>query len=520
MKITWTTLVLAFLMAGPGDASAATLSKPQIRCALGLHAAGARVARAELGRFLACVDAVAAGKLPAGQTPASCLEADPRGRIAAALAKTTEVAAKRCQEPPPFGFQAADAVNDAFARILRVGDVFGAGLEAVVQKAADKSGARCQRAVARAMASLARTQLKVVGAELVHAFSRKGDVTQDDLRACFVADPAGKLAQAERQAENRAAKACRGTTSAALFTGGCGGATIGEVLTCAGGEARCGACRALDDAGELGASCRTVGSTVKGTICGGTSFPASVARTWDEETLAAIRIDSPRPPVHARNLFHLSVAMWDAWAAYDTAGQYQHHERRTSLDAARDRATTISFAAYRLLATAKRSPHAAVDAQHLDDRMIGARLRSRLHVHHGRRHGRGARQPHRRDGDRRGPHRRLERGRQLRRPHLHAGQRAAGRQAAGHRRWSDPNRWQPLALDVHDRPERHPAPGQGPGLRRPAVAGASRRSRLHPRRPLPRYLDPGPPPRSTGSAGRATSSSRSGSSTCWSWSHS
>ena len=43
----------------------------------------------------------------------------------------------------------------------------------------------------------------------------------------------------------------------------------------------------------------------------------SVARIWDETLLDAIRLDLPKPPVHARNLFHLSVAMWDAWAAYD-----------------------------------------------------------------------------------------------------------------------------------------------------------------------------------------------------------
>jgi len=43
----------------------------------------------------------------------------------------------------------------------------------------------------------------------------------------------------------------------------------------------------------------------------------SIARVWDEEILAAIRIDTPNPPVHARNLFHLSVCMYDAWAAYD-----------------------------------------------------------------------------------------------------------------------------------------------------------------------------------------------------------
>ena len=44
----------------------------------------------------------------------------------------------------------------------------------------------------------------------------------------------------------------------------------------------------------------------------------SVARRWDEALLDAIRRALPAPTVHARNLFHASVAMWDAWAAYDT----------------------------------------------------------------------------------------------------------------------------------------------------------------------------------------------------------
>lgn len=43
----------------------------------------------------------------------------------------------------------------------------------------------------------------------------------------------------------------------------------------------------------------------------------SVARLWNEATLDAIRRDFPAPTVHARNLFHLSTAMWDSWAAFD-----------------------------------------------------------------------------------------------------------------------------------------------------------------------------------------------------------
>ena len=43
----------------------------------------------------------------------------------------------------------------------------------------------------------------------------------------------------------------------------------------------------------------------------------SVARLWNEALLEAIRGDFARPTVHARNLFHTSVAMYDIWAIYD-----------------------------------------------------------------------------------------------------------------------------------------------------------------------------------------------------------
>ena len=76
----------------------------------------------------------------------------------------------------------------------------------------------------------------------------------------------------------------------------------------------------------------------------------SVARRWDEALLDAIRRALPNPPVHARNLFHTSVAMWDAWAAYDpTASGYLVKEKDTAPDVAAARNEAISYAAYRVL---------------------------------------------------------------------------------------------------------------------------------------------------------------------------
>lgn len=87
----------------------------------------------------------------------------------------------------------------------------------------------------------------------------------------------------------------------------------------------------------------------------------SVARTWNEATLNGIRGDLARPTVHARNLFHISVAMYDAWAVYNEEadtyllGKTVHGfnspftgtPMQEDLKAAQEEA--ISFAVYRLL---------------------------------------------------------------------------------------------------------------------------------------------------------------------------
>ena len=76
----------------------------------------------------------------------------------------------------------------------------------------------------------------------------------------------------------------------------------------------------------------------------------SVARVWDEALLDAIRRDTPAPTVHARNLFHTSAAMWDAWAAYDpNAEGYFVKEKLKSDDVRAAREAAISYAAYRVL---------------------------------------------------------------------------------------------------------------------------------------------------------------------------
>lgn len=87
----------------------------------------------------------------------------------------------------------------------------------------------------------------------------------------------------------------------------------------------------------------------------------SVARIWNEALLEAIRGDYARPTIHARNLFHTSVVMYDAWCIYDKnskpyllgnkVGNFENLFKgfQTSEEKISARNKTISYAAYRLL---------------------------------------------------------------------------------------------------------------------------------------------------------------------------
>ncbi|MEM1326410.1 MAG: T9SS type A sorting domain-containing protein [Bacteroidota bacterium] len=87
----------------------------------------------------------------------------------------------------------------------------------------------------------------------------------------------------------------------------------------------------------------------------------SVAREWNEVLLGCIRNDFARPTVHARNLFHTSILMYDAWAVYQapeamlflgqsfSGFEVPFDSIIPNVDVQTARETTISFASYRLL---------------------------------------------------------------------------------------------------------------------------------------------------------------------------
>jgi Secretion system C-terminal sorting domain len=122
--------------------------------------------------------------------------------------------------------------------------------------------------------------------------------------------------------------------------------------------------------------------SVFSTLCVGQQ---SVARQWNEAMLSAIREDLARPPVQARNLFHVSMAMYDAWAVYDAVaktyllgktvgGIYYPFTGIASVAPANlqsYRNKAISFAAYRVLVQRYAlSPNATASLNRFDALML------------------------------------------------------------------------------------------------------------------------------------------------------
>jgi hypothetical protein len=347
-------LVLATTAAAP----AALQSRDQRRCIEGLNAAATHMVAAVSANALFCLARATRGKLPQGESGQHCLAGDHRNRIAHAMAKTTKIQAARCKTLPDFGPTSADAVNAAVLGAPWTTQLFGADLDAALAAGAS----RCQRAVAGGVARLIAARLDAFDLCARTGLAR-GTITDGaGLAACYDDDRRHGVAKATVRVSRLVTSRCGAVTIASVFPGRCADVAGQALAACVSGRADCTACACVTGADALARTCHRFTNGVATTYCGAPiATTPSVARQWDQETLAAIRVDIPRPPIHARNLFHVSVAMWDAWAAYDPVARgYFVTDKVTSTNPAADRATTISFAAYRVLsARYAKSPNAA-----------------------------------------------------------------------------------------------------------------------------------------------------------------
>ncbi len=121
----------------------------------------------------------------------------------------------------------------------------------------------------------------------------------------------------------------------------------------------------------------------------------SAAREWNEAVLFSITEDFGRPTIHARNLYHTSAAMYDAWAAYEpshdtwllgkTRGTYNcafdgvaipsdPEEKKAAQEEA------LSFAVYRLISHRYQAAPGFFDIQTMINGMMDDKGYNRLNI--------------------------------------------------------------------------------------------------------------------------------------------
>lgn len=108
----------------------------------------------------------------------------------------------------------------------------------------------------------------------------------------------------------------------------------------------------------------------------------SVARQWNEVLLEGIRNDYARPTVHARNLFHISAAMYDCWSIYGTHSDEFFLGREVGgfkidfdgvpepADVTEARKEALSYACYRLITHRFKNSPGVVETKNLADELM------------------------------------------------------------------------------------------------------------------------------------------------------
>ncbi|WP_367154174.1 vanadium-dependent haloperoxidase [Methylomonas sp. HYX-M1] len=326
------------------------MEKSQKQCFSALQAAHAKVFRLAGNHAAACLKK----SQRSGADPESCLSS-PTKALRKAQMHTEAVLANKCELLPEIGPNSSEAIN-ATTNLLK--QLFGDDLNSALATATDSAGEKCRNAAAQTLNQLQKLEFADYLRRSAKSLKKNRMESSEDLAACLETTSVA-LNKARNKAVAKLTKACEGVDLADALPGRCASAQNAEALAqCVVGEAHCGLSERLNLSDNLQVSGHTFQNGVASHYCGVKPESAfSIARQWNEENLAAIRIDTPRPPVHARNLFHLSAAMYDAWAAYDDIGKgYFVDERIVSDTPQQDREIAISFAAYRILAARYSSP--------------------------------------------------------------------------------------------------------------------------------------------------------------------
>jgi cysteine-rich repeat protein len=263
------------LLSGDGCSSMCEAEQPAPKkvqqCIRALNQQGAALVKAQHQVNRRCLKDASKGhtdRLGVPPTAQACLTNDPKGKVAKAQAKTLKAETKKCDpmQLPGFAYLGSAAVNAAGVAepVALAADLFGADLDlAVIPRAVDKKGARCQQEVAGAGFALSDRLFKLSLKEKKALLKGKEDgslaISDEALRAQLLdflaGEAAAKVAKKEAAVHDAARKSCGGVGLDAAFPGCAPLASVNALADCAVADARCRFCRGLDGFDGLGMDC-------------------------------------------------------------------------------------------------------------------------------------------------------------------------------------------------------------------------------------------------------------------------
>ncbi len=280
------TLVLILNLVSPPSAGAQSVTADQRACLNAFAKDFTKTATIQGKELRGCLRDFAKGRLLG--TAEACLTADRRGKVGRGKDKSAARFAKNCAGSDQgggarlasFGMRAA-AVANTFAVVTHTtlaDRVFAADLDTSLL--ADQTGARCQQAVVKNLAKCHATILKAYARCAKKGLKEGSVIDAAGLETCIGEDSGGKIARscgAGSKLEGDLTARCAGVDLLSASPA-CGASDAATLHTCLEREARCTACLALDEVGDLYRDCDTFDDAAANGSCSPLTFPGTSLR--------------------------------------------------------------------------------------------------------------------------------------------------------------------------------------------------------------------------------------------------
>ncbi|MFQ5513483.1 MAG: hypothetical protein ACE5FG_03530 [Myxococcota bacterium] len=312
---------LAFCLAlGVPSSGHAQLGPQEQDCIARLNSDARKVAQAQGKLNVRCVSDAARGR---ETDPQGCLLADPKGKVARALARTEGDDQLHCVPPPSVLYTGAAAVNQAAidGQLGLVEDLFGSDLTTALTRGTTSASPPFEPVLARCRSKALKSVVKLTGQGLLDFWHCKRKALKSfggvpEVESCVQQLPTSpRVVKAAGKLESELMKRCSTLIPGTAFPGVCS-ATLDplSLFLCMQSRAFCRLCETLNGTDGLQVDCDLLDDGFQNLSCGSSSsVPIGshkcVLATGSEIQLAVAAL--PLPPISLSGSLDLDCGATD-----------------------------------------------------------------------------------------------------------------------------------------------------------------------------------------------------------------